>query len=305
MSAEVAVAILHHGSIALTEECLRSTLRLDPAPARQLVIWNEVGSDPGDLSPDLASQIEVVPTGSNLGFSGGANFAARAASERGAEWLWLLNNDTEVAIDALAILLGVGEDPRVAMVGPRIISMADGRIWHDGGAIHWPEGRPLSVGYGGVPAADGGSPRPVEFVCGCAPLIRLAPFLENGGFDDRFYLYYEDADLSLRLTAAGFRLLHAPRAEVRHHGSASTGSRSPSSRYYALRNRRLFRDLHAPDTVAAHSASEKEARTVRWRALRYGLLGRSAEARALRDALADHAAGRYGERGDWRKQRTP
>ena len=219
----------------------------------------------------------------------------RAAAERGAEFLWLLNNDTEVNADALAILLEAARDPEVAMVGPRILSMASGHIWHDGGQIAWPEGRPVSIGVEEIPGAPG-APVAVDFVCGCAPLIRLAPFLAHGGFDERFFAYYEDADLSLRLIAAGHRLLHVPAAVVRHLGSASTGRRSPLTRYYALRNRRLFRDLHAPEARLAKRHSAREARTMRARALRYRLSGRKEEARAIRAALADHAAGRFGAR---------
>ena len=101
----------------------------------------------------------------------------------------------------------------------------------------------------------------------------------------------------LRLRAAGHELLHVPRAEVRHIGGASTGARSPATRYYALRNRRLFRDLHAPDRELARRLAKREARKMRARALRYAWTGRRAEADAIRSALADHAAERYGVAG--------
>jgi len=299
MSRRVAVAVLHHGDRRLTEACLRSTLALEPPPAVRLVVWNEPLPEGAILPADLAARIEVVPAGANRGYTGGANLAARAAADRGAEWLWFLNNDTVVAPDALAILLGAAAEPRVALVGPRIISAVDGRIWHDGGEILWPEGRPSAGGHG-EPVAPGGDPRPVGFVCGCAPLIRLAPFLAVGGFDERYFLHYEDADLSLRLVAEGHRLLHASRAEVRHIGGATTGEGSPESRYYRLRNRRLLRDRHAPDRAAAERAARIEERRERRRALRYSLVGRRAEARAIRDALADHAEGRSGRRGSAR-----
>jgi len=297
MSGAVAVAVLHHGDRALTEACLRSSLAIEPPPAMRIVLWNEPLPAGPPLPADLAGRVEVVEAGRNRGFTGGANLAARAAAARGVEWLWLLSNDTVVAPDALAILLGAAAaDPAVALAGPRIISASDGRIWHDGGEILWPEGRPSAEGYG-APVTPGGDARTTGFVCGCAPLIRLAPFLALGGFDERYFLYYEDADLSLRLARAGHRLLHAPRAEVRHIGAATTGEGSPESRYYQLRNRRLLRDRHAPDRAEAERAARNEARAARRRAFRLRLVGRSAEAYALRDALADHAAARFGRRG--------
>ncbi len=289
----VAVAVLHYGDPTYATKCLRSTVSIVPAPSHWLLIGNDPRNPGPVLGDSLGVPIETIETGGSLGFAGGANFAARAAAERGAEFLWLLNNDTEVAPGALAPLLEAASPPDVAMVGPRIIAMADGHIWHDGGTIAWPEGRPVSLGVDQIPN-EAGPPTPVDFVCGCAPLIRLSAFFELGGFDERFFAYYEDADLSLRMIAAGHRLLHVPRAEVRHLGSASTGTRSLVTRYYALRNRRLFRDLHAPNANVAKRHSARESRTMRARALRYRLSGRSDEAGAIRSALADHAAGRFG-----------
>lgn len=297
MSGPVAVAVLHYGSVALTAACLRSTFALEPAPDHRIVLWNDPATDPTGLEAALRDgpvhAFEIVETGENLGFGGGANRAAERAAVLGATWLWLLNNDTEVAPDALVILRGAASDPAVAIAGPRILSLGDGRLWHDGGTIEWPVGRPTSPGYGAAPSAPGDA-HEVDFVCGCAPLIRLDPFRALGGFDERYFTTYEDTDLGVRLAAAGHRSLHVPRAEVRHHGSASIGEGSLSQRYYTLRNRRLFRDLHAPDPEDARRAAAAEARRERARAFRYRWSGRGGAARAIRAALEDHASGRYG-----------
>ena len=300
MSDAVAIAILHYGDPQWTIRCARSVLEAGhvdlPAPPQLLCYDNDPRRDAATWSKEIAP-FRVVSSEQNHGFSGGANRVIAEARRAGARWVWLLNNDTEVTVGALARLLTTAKDQDAALVGPRILDGAGEKIWHDGGSVRWPSAQPdcPRLGESPPPPTD---PMEVEFLCGCAPLIDGDRFDAVGGFDERFFAYYEGVDLSLRLRERGERLVHEPRAVIRHAGSVSTGEGSPLVRYYSLRNRRLVRDIHAPDRGAAARHAAKEERAMRWRALRSALRGRRSEAQAIRQALRDHAAGRFGARVD-------
>ncbi|MFN0059640.1 MAG: glycosyltransferase family 2 protein [Planctomycetota bacterium] len=292
-----ALCVVHYGDSAPLLECLQSSFELATPPVARYVLWNDPQRPNSELPAALLKHVTLITPQINLGYAGGANLAVQTALDTGrCEAVWLLNNDTILDRDCADVLIGVLDaDASVALVGPRLIDHESGRIWHDGGEIIWPSGQPVSFGYG---AEDNAAGDPVEtgFVCGCAPLIRGAAFRSVGGFDERFFLCYEDADLSLRLKRRGWRLSHAPKARVRHRGSLNIGAGSAQQRYYMLRNRLLFIELHAPPGGGAHRAARRLRREARLRALRYQLTGRRDEARALRAALADAAARRWGER---------
>ena len=300
MSDAVAIAILHYGDPSWTIRCAQSVLRaesfgLDSAPL--LICYdNDPRLDAAEWSGEIAP-FTVISSDQNHGFAGGANRAIAEARRQGARWVWLLNNDTEVSAEALPRLLATAQSERAALVGPRILDGSGDKIWHDGGGVRWPSGQPDCPRLGETPP-DPTAALEVEFVCGCAPLIDGEVFESVGGFDERYFAYYEDLDLSLRLRARGERTIHEPRAVIRHAGSASTGEGSPFTRYYSLRNRRLFRELHAPDREAARRHAAAESRSMRWKALRSALRGRRSEAKAIRQALADHAARRFGARSE-------
>jgi hypothetical protein len=77
----------------------------------------------------------------------------------------------------------------------------------------------------------------VFYACGAATALRTAAVAEVGGFDPRFFLYYEDVDLSWRLWLAGWRVRYQPRAVVHHAHSASTSTRAGLHTFYTERNR--------------------------------------------------------------------
>ena len=285
-------AVVHHGDESLTERCLQSILDIDGEAEERLLIWNDPRTSPELIDRSLRSRFRIIETGTNLGFTGGANLAAANCQS---DCLWLFNNDAVATPSAVGELLSVLErNETVGIVGPRILDDAEGRIWSDGADIEWPLSRPFSLGYRQWPQAPG-EEFDTGYVCCCAPMIRLDALRQVGGFDDRFFIYFEDADLSWRLRAGGWRTLHVPAARVIHEGSATIGTGTPSSRYYPLRNRLLFSTLHAPDVESAGKERRRQQRRARRRALRLRWTGRVAEARALRDAIVDHDSGNYGK----------
>ncbi len=158
-----------------------------------------------------------------------------------------LNNDAVLEPDALERLVRTAErEERVGGVGPTITFESDlGRIWYGGGAfsrvrglgVHWDQGEP-------VEKHDDLEPREVTFLTGCAWLFPAPVLREFGGFASDFFLYAEDAELSLRLRRAGYRLIHEPRARVRHEKPLDERHPPPFAIRFRDRNRRRIMRRH-------------------------------------------------------------
>lgn len=178
--------------------------------------------------------VRVHPMTDNAGFAAGNNAGARVA--QATEFLAFLNNDTEVERGWLAALIAALErTPEAAMAAahivrfdpPGIIDSAGDGYLRAGGAFKRHHDEPER---GPEPAGD-----PFG-VCGAACLVRRAAFEALGGFDERFFMVYEDVDLSYRARLAGHRIIYVPEARVRHAGSASLGRISPDAVFYGQRN---------------------------------------------------------------------
>ncbi|MGH9162953.1 MAG: glycosyltransferase family 2 protein, partial [Vicinamibacteraceae bacterium] len=151
-------------------------------------------------------------------------------------WLAFLNNDTEVEPDWLDRLVEAASSrPDVGAVTSRIVYMDDPRIIDSAGDGYLRAGGAFKRGHGDERArwGDGGE---VFGACGAACMIRRDLFETLGGFDEAFFMTFEDVDLSYGIQLAGERCVYAPRAIVRHAGSASLGRLSRQAIFLGQRN---------------------------------------------------------------------
>ncbi len=210
--AAVAAVVVGWNRFDDTRRCLEL---LHASESPQSVVLVDNGSSDG--SPERLSLLfpdaQIVRSPRNLGFAGGANLGIREALRSGAAFVWLLNNDAEAEPGTSQALVAEAErDTRVGVVG--------GVIYGRGGRIHtWGGG---TIGWTGVARLAAG-PGPLDYVSGACMLLRRGLLEELGGFDERFFFYYEDADLCRRARAAGWRLAVAPAARVVHTVGASVG----------------------------------------------------------------------------------
>jgi N-acetylglucosaminyl-diphospho-decaprenol L-rhamnosyltransferase len=237
MSAEVAIVIVSYNTRERTLDCVRSVLAHPPAPATEIVV---VDNDSADGSADALELefpgVTVFRSGDNLGFARAVNLGARASS---AEYLLLLNPDTVVLPGALAALLAFArEHPEHGVYGGRTLR-EDGELdpsscW--GAPTLWSLtcfALGLSTAFAGSPVFDPESlgrwqrdtVREVPVVTGCLLLVSRVDFFSIGGMDERFFLYGEDAEFSLRAARAGMRPVIVPEAAIVHAVGASTGAR--------------------------------------------------------------------------------
>ena len=296
----VTIITLNWNGLADTLVCLKSLYQID-YPNFQIIVVDNGTEEKAE--PAIRSQfpdVTLIENEANLGFTGGNNVGLRRALAHDADYALLLNNDTEVAPDFLRLQVEAAEaDPAIGIVGPTIYYFdRPDVIWSAGGAIDWDRGRTFMIGLDEVDQGQfGHTVRPVDFVTGCALLIKMSVVEQVGMLDPRFFAYYEEAEWCVRVARAGFRILHVPQAKMWHKITPSARASSPAVHYYMTRNRLLFLKVTGAGPKAwFHTLVAEYLRTLiswsvkaRWRHKR---LQRS----AMIQAIADARRGRWGRR---------
>ena len=283
-----------------TLSCLRS---LEAATYPNLgVIVVDNGSTDGSADAVAAEHphATVVRLERNLGFAGGVNAGIRAALERGADGVFLLNNDMVVEPGFLEpLVVALHADASAAAACSQILYAEEPeRVWYAGARFRAGRGHHgRNTGWGQPPLPPSVAPYRTDCLCGGAVLLPRAALDEVGLFDESLFAYREDLDWSLRARDAGRHVLVVPASIVRHRVSASSGGEaSPTSLYYDTRNLLAVSERHdalSPartrlrrlEAVAAHGAQ----------ALSSGR--RLPGLRAVYEGWRDVAASRLGERG--------
>ena len=242
---KVVAVVLNWCGEEMAAACIRS-LQEDPYPNMEILLVDNGSPDgSGDRLHARLPDIPFLQTGENLGYTGGNNRGIARALERGADYVLILNHDTTVEAGAVGRLVATCEEEEsVGGVCPSIVYFdAPERIWYGGGDFSALRGlgvhRRVGVALNGRRA-----PEPVTFLSGCALLCPAVVFREVGTFAPEFFAYVEDADLSLRLRRAGWKLLHEPRARVRHRKPTGEHDPPPFAIVLRDRNRRRLMRTH-------------------------------------------------------------
>jgi GT2 family glycosyltransferase len=258
----VSVFILNWNGARLLPSCLEALGRTDyPAGRWEAVIVDNASTDGSDGAARAAFPwVRVVRNPANWGFARGYNGVLQAAP---GPYVVLLNSDTRVRPAWLRALVEAAEaDPQVAAATAKCVYPPDGPL---GGCIQNAGGLLLANGAGrdrGTLVRDGrvlhepdcGQYDRLEEVfsfCGAAALLRKAALEDAGYLDQRYFMYYEDLDLSWRFRLRGWKVVYVPGAVVEHEHAASSREWSPLFIYNVERNRPLMLLKLAPLSLAA------------------------------------------------------
>ncbi len=240
MVTRVAIILINWNGLQDTLACLGSLATQSYRNCTTIVVDNHSSEDISVIVENYPDVV-VIQNSENLGFCGANNIGINKAAELGAEYCWILNNDTEVAPDCLAHLVkALDSDPDVAAVAHPIVYYDDRRLfWFSGGIFR--HGLPKHRDYMAPIAETGFGDATTEYLTGCSFLARTGVLEELGGFDESYFCYVEDVDLSIRIKERGHGIGYVPEAVVWHKVSRSTGGdRSPIKLYYKHRNMIYF-----------------------------------------------------------------
>jgi GT2 family glycosyltransferase len=214
----------------LLPDCLDAVL---PEGAPVLVVDNASTDGTTELLATRYPSVQVIQSPTNTGFAGGV---ARALEDVTTPYVVLLNNDAVVRPGWLAALLEPLErDPKVAAACSKLL-LPDGRLNSAGGWLA-EDGYGRDRGFGEPDDGRWDEPQEVAYATGAAAAYRVSALRAVGGIDPRFFLYYEDVELSWRLHLTGWRVVFEPTAVVVHQHSASAGAGSRLHTFYTERNR--------------------------------------------------------------------
>jgi GT2 family glycosyltransferase len=198
--------------------------------------------------------LKIIYNKVNLGFSGGNNVGIKYSLENGADYILILNNDTYVDKNFIEELLESFSNELVGVVVPKIY-FAKGFefhdrykkedlgkvIWYAGGGIDWKNVLGFHRGVDEVDKGQYDLTEETELASGCCLMLKKEILEKVKGYNEDYFLYYEDADLSMRIKKLGSKIIYNPNAIIWHKNAQSSGgSGSNLQDYYISRNRMLF-----------------------------------------------------------------
>ncbi len=249
----LSVILVNYRGAADTVSCLRSlATELDYPDFEVICVDNASGADDVAVIRTAirelpAATITLVESPENLGFACGCNLGAQHAN---GTVLAFINNDARPdprwAAEGVATLTA---EPTVAAVASKVLDWEGTGVDFVDGGLTWfgmgykrHAGSPISE----LPAAEHEVAKDVLFATGSAMFVRASVFAELGGFDERFFMFYEDVDLGWRLNLRGWRVRYVPSsiAYHRHHGTMDAVDSPASGRETFLLERNALAALY-------------------------------------------------------------
>ena len=281
----MAVVIPSWNSAGLLPRCLDS-LADQGAELEPMVVDN--GSSDGSVELLRERGVPHVSLPENTGFAAAVNLGVARTQ---APLVLALNADTVLEPGAVGRLAEVlAADSNLGGVQPRILQLEPGgerdaehaRLYSRGMALS-ADGRAFEEGAGEAQDSRSAAAREVFGVCGAACLLRRELFEQLGGYDERYFAFYEDVDLNVRARIAGWRFAYVPEAVVWHAGNASWMAEAPSPGAWNAR-------LVARNRLATQVKFMPARALPRIAAVEAGALARAAKQRRLRATLAGKLA---------------
>jgi len=228
-----------------TLECLAS-LTQSTYDNHKIIVLDNASSD-GSVAAIQASfpEVQIINLTENLGYAGNNNVGIKAAIAQGADWVWVLNEDTIIAPDALTQLIDVAVgEPKIGIVGPMVYHHDEPEFIQSAGGQLNQTWQPSQLAQNELDRGQFEEPHQVDWIVGCAILVKRAVIEKIGLLDERFFYYWEETEWCVRARHKGWLLVHVPRAKIWHKGVQRDYHPKPSLMYYDTRNKLLLLAKH-------------------------------------------------------------
>jgi GT2 family glycosyltransferase len=245
--ARVGLVTVTYNSGGVIDDFLESVLDQDHPDFVLYVIDNASSDDTlAKVARRRDDRVRVIESGANIGFAAGCNRGMRVAFAAGCSHVLLINNDTVFGPALISGLLAAESQLGADITVPKIMRFdQQDRIWAAGGGFQRLRGyASFHIGEDERDTGQYATPRRIEFAPGCCLLLGRAAVDRIGYFDERYFVYTEDADYCWRAGKLGMSLWYAPQVSLLHKVSSLTGVRSAFSIRYTTRNRVLFIRKH-------------------------------------------------------------
>jgi GT2 family glycosyltransferase len=224
-----------------TLQCLTS-LNQNTYENHEIILLDNASSD-GTVDAVRSSlpDVQIIELQKNLGYAGNNNVGIQVAMEQGADWVFVLNEDTILSPDCISHLVSVGEsDPTIGIVGPMVYHHNEPDVIQSAGGLMDKYYRGWHLGQDEKDQGQFQQPHQVEWISGCGIMVRRAVIDQIGGIDERFFYYVEEFEWCVRARKTGWQIIHVPQAKLWHKGVQRNNQPKPSVTYYATRNQLLL-----------------------------------------------------------------
>lgn len=230
----IAVIMVNYNGAKDTVECLRS-IQKSKIVVDAIVVDNASEGDDGEKIAREFPDAKVIISTENLGYAGGTNLGIRYALNKKYEYITLLNNDTIVDKNMFIELQRVANKNLVVLPVMYYYDLPQ-KIWYAGGIINKHTGVVKHIEQIAYTQEDRYY---CEFATGCCMMLHHNIIEKIGMLDERFFMYCEDEEYSLRLTKHNISIAVIPTAKLWHKIAQSSGKNSRFFEYYNSRNRML------------------------------------------------------------------
>lgn len=239
-----------------TIECIESLSRNSYSNKKVIVLDNHSTDGSVTAIRESFPNVQVIELDKNLGYAGNNNVGIEAALDQGADWVFVLNEDIILDDECLSKLVDVGEsDPQIGILGPLVYHHDEPNVIQSAGGKLGKYWQSIHIGKNELDQGQFTAPHPVEWISGCAILVRRAAIEQAGMLDKDYFIYWEETEWCIRIGRAGWKIVHVPQAKIWHKGVQRDYQPKPSFTYYGTRNHLL--------TLAKHNAPFR-ARIFTW-----------------------------------------
>ncbi|HVN56151.1 MAG TPA: glycosyltransferase family 2 protein [Anaerolineaceae bacterium] len=293
----VYAVILDNNRCQDTLECLLSLSQANYPNLKILVLDNASTDGTREAIHENYPQVQLFELDENKGYAGNNNIGIEIALCHQAEWIFILNDDLTLAPDCISELVAAGNsNSKIGVVGPMVFHHTEPDVIQSAGGYLDQYWRPKHFGANEIDSNQFDRIREVDWISGCAILVRREALEKAGLMDERFFLYNEEVDLCYRIKMSGWSIVHVPAAKLWHKGVRLDYQPSPNVTYYTVRNFFLFLDKnHAPLRARLHAWARTIA-TILSFTLRPKWRHKKAHRDAMVQGLRDYLAGQWGMR---------